>query len=128
MSSRSKGVTNDELIFLYSRWVTASLSCSTSTRRSLTDCTSASGRTSSESRAVPLTRFSAARLKYSKKESSRGRSWNRTSTPYAEPDQSWNGSSPGGYGQVSGLIGLDQSPLLRDRVEISARVRQAEVG
>ena len=43
MSSRSNGVMKVELIFLYSSWVIASLSCSTSTSRSLIDCTSALG-------------------------------------------------------------------------------------
>src|SRR5436305_748379 len=86
MSSRSKGVTKDELIFLYSSCVIASLSCSTSTSRSLTDSTSASGSTSSDSSAVPFTRFSAARLKKSKNVSSLGRSLIRTGTPHAGPE------------------------------------------
>src|SRR5256884_515391 len=87
MSSRSNGVMNEELIFLYSSWVSASLSCSTSTSRSLTDWMSASGRTSSDSSAVPVTRFSAARLKKLKKESSLGRSLNRTGAPHAAAGQ-----------------------------------------
>src|SRR2546421_4292940 len=85
MSSRSNGVMNEELIFWYRSWVIASLSCSTSTSRSLTDSTSASGRINSESSAVPRTRFSAARLKKSKKLSSLGRSLIRTGTPHAGP-------------------------------------------
>src|SRR6266511_3666972 len=115
MSSRSKGVMNDELIFLYSSWVIASLSCSTSTSRSLTDCTSASCRTSSDSSAVPVTRFSAARLKKSKNDSSLGRSLIRTGHLTTGIDQE-HGSSP-----------ADQPPPLRLDIEICHRIPQGQI-